>query len=161
MSMNCSVQPANFAMRFQTLCSGHGDLIKPFFNHHPDFITLFSQFIDWANDFKHDNVLWHLLNGGSSSELCLLTSDQLSGNSPMPTDISQGLRTAVQNTKPEDWEQISIAIKKLNLMLVFDLCHNLRSLELPVATDFALDIVRITRLEKCTKMVLGHDSDSD
>lgn len=161
MSTNCSVQPANFATRFHTLCSDHGDLIKPFFEHHSEFITLFSQFVDWANDFKRDNVLWHLLNGGSSSELCRLTSDQLSGNSPMPTDISQGLRTAVQNTKLEDWVQISNAIEKLHLMLVFDLCHNLRSLKLSVATDFALDIVRITRLENFTKMVLGYSSDSD
>lgn len=161
MSMNCTVQSANFAARFHTMCSDHGDLIKPFFEHHPEFITLFSQFIDWTNDYKHDDILWYLLNGGSSSEMRRLTSEQLSGNSPMPTDISQGLRTAVQNTKLEDWDRILIAIKKLRLMLVFDLCHNLRGLELPFATDFGVDIARIMRLEICAKMVLGYDSDSD
>lgn len=161
MSNNYIVQPANFAVRFSTLCSEHGTLINPFFEHHSKFITLFFEFIDWTNSQKRDDILWYLLNGGSSTELCQLTSDQLCGNSPMPTDISQGLRTAVQNTKLEDWERISIAIKKLQLVIVFDLCHNLRSTNLQIAIDFALDIVRITRLEKCAQMVLGYDSDSD
>ena len=89
-----------------------------------------------------------------------LTSEQLSGNSPIPSEFSQELRTAVQNTKLEDWDRILIAIKKLQPMFVFDLCPDLGALDLQVAADFAIDLIRIVRLKRRAEMVLGYDSDS-